>query len=1151
MLPTFSRLIQIPDQSGVSYQASVVETRELAGYRPVPMQPETPSGFVVDAAAYARQGYGPSEPVRIGEPALARGLRVVPVTFQPVRYDPSRETIEVAGRVQVRVTFAGVDLRNAAQGAPRVIPPSFHRMYQNLVVNYGGPREGQVVGLGVYVIICPDNASVVNALQPLIEWRTRQGYEVHFVTTAQTGTSVESIKTWIQNAYNTWQNPPEYITLVGDANGAIAIPCWYEPYSGRNGETDHYYVMLAGSDILADAHIGRISVDSVDRLTLIVNKIVGYESTPYLTETDWYTRACLVGDPQDSGYSCIQIMQWMKERMRQLAYTEIDTIFSEPFSSQMVQKLNRGDTIFGYRGIMGMSGFSSGHIASLTNGRKMPFAVNLTCDTGSFASGTARSESWIRAGVPPSTPTGGIASIGTATTGTHTRYNNCMHGGIWRAPLWEGLYHFGQCLTRGKYELYINYAVMEMNAAQRFTCWNNLMGDAAGELWTDVPRPMSVTHPAVIALGADAVIVSVTAEGAPCADAYVCLWKGTETFVGGYTDASGRVDLPVRTTTMGNMKVTVTKHDHQPYLGTLSVAPADRFVGYLSHTIDDDNNGASSGNGDHVVNPNERIELAVQVRNFGVQGAAGVTGRLSSDDPRVTVLVDTQPFGDIGGGGSAWSAGSFVILVNGGTPNGRTLYLNLDLSAGAEQWHSLIPLPVVAARFVYDALTLYGFGAQILPGQSGEISVRIKNTGDTPGTSVTGTLASESPWVTLTDASGTFGTIQVGATGENTVDRFGISVSPNCYPGHIASMRVALQFSGGARDTVHFALSVGQAESHDPTGPDLYGYYAFDDTDTGYPQAPIYQWVEIASNHSGPGTSVGLTDNGDAQDDSRTVDLPFPFQYYGETFTRATICSNGWIAMGSTYLTEYRNWNIPCADAPAYMIAAMWDDLYQHDQDKVYQWYDASNHRYIVQWSRIRNNGAYYNNQENFEAILYDPAYYPTDTGDGIIEFQYETFRNIDYEQHYCTVGIQNGDRTDGLMYGYFNYYNAGAAQIGSGRAIRFVPVRAENPAGTGGSDLLPLKLALCPSRPNPFGGALGVTTLRLDLPQASVVRLGIYDVGGRLVRVLVDGRLEPGTHNVTWNGRDDADRPASAGVYFSVLEASGTRIARPVTLMR
>jgi hypothetical protein len=1048
MLPTYSRLIEIPDRAGVRVSAEIVETRELAGYRPIPMQPyDDTAPFMINSAAYARTGYEAADPASIGEPALARHLRVIPVTFRPLRYDPSRETIEVAGRIQVRVDYAGEDLRNARPARQIPLAPSFDKLYRELVVNYSGQRSEQITSLGTYVIICPNNSGVITALQPLVEWRTRKGYEVHLVTTAETGTTKENIKSWLQTAYNTWPNPPEYIALIGDVSGTIAIPHWNETYSGYNGETDHNYVQLAGGDILADAHIGRISVDSVDRLTLYVNKIVGYESTPYMTDTSWFGRACLTGDPSASGYTCIQIMQWHKERLLEWGYTDIDTVFSGPWVSKMTAALNLGDTVFSYRGYIGMSGFDIGNITGLTNGWKMPYAVNITCQTGSFASGTCRTESWIRAGTPPNSPTGGIASVGSATSHTDTRHNNCITYGIWRGVFWEDLYRFGESLTRGQYELFINYARMDYTPMCYFTCWNNLMGDPAGEIWTGVPQSLAVTHPGQIGLGSSAVTVNVQADGLPCEGAYVCLWKGSETFIGGYTDASGAVELPVTTPTAGAMKATVTKHDHLPYQGSIDVTQMTRFAGYLAHTIDDDTSGTSLGNADGTCNPTETIEIPVQVKNFGSELLDAVTGTLTCSDPYVTISDGSENFGTLAAGASAWSSDDFDIQLAAGAPHGHAIYLDLDVVSGADTWRSVIPLAVVSAEFAYVSRTLYDVGTTLDPGETGQLAVRIINNGGMSASSVTGTLISHSPQVTVIDAAGSFGTIAPGVPADNNGDRFTVSAEAACFPGHQAPMSIVLQFSNGMADTVDWILSVGEAGTDDPTGPDVYGYYAFDNTDTAYPDyAPTYAWIEIDPTRGGSGTTVGLTDYGDSQDDSQTIDLPFPFTYYGQSFTRATICSNGWIAMGSTYLTNYRNWNIPAAGAPDYMIAPMWDDLYQSGNNKVYHWSDTANHRYIVEWSRLYNNNC--GSQEAFQIILYDPAYYPTDTGDGTILFQYDTFSNCDGQQHFCTIGIENGDQTDGIMFTYYNYYNAGAATVQAGRAIRFVPI-SSNPRGT------------------------------------------------------------------------------------------------------
>ncbi len=159
-------------------------------------------------------------------------------------------------------------------------------------------------------------------------------------------------------------------------------------------------------------------------------------------------------------------MQWVKTRLIDIGYTEVDTVFTSPFVSQMTTAFNRGDTIIGYRGWLNMSGWSNGNTYSLTNGWKMPFAVIMTCGTGSFAGETARSEGFLRAGVGVDQPKGAIGAIGTATIGTHTRYNNCLFYGTMHGLLEERLDTMGAALTRGKLEIYLNYYEAQPNWAE-------------------------------------------------------------------------------------------------------------------------------------------------------------------------------------------------------------------------------------------------------------------------------------------------------------------------------------------------------------------------------------------------------------------------------------------------------------------------------------------------------------------------------------------------------------------------------------------------------------------------------------------------------------------------------------------------------------
>jgi hypothetical protein len=89
---------------------------------------------------------------------------------------------------------------------------------------------------------------------------------------------------------------------------------------------------------------------------------------------------------------------------------------------------------------------------------------------------------------------------------------------------------------------------------------------------------------------------------------------------------------------------------------------------------------------------------------------------------------------------------------------------------------------------------------------------------------------------------------------------------------------------------------------------------------------------------------------------------------------------------------------------------------------------------------------------------------------------------------------------------------------------------------------------ALRAPSPNPCHGRLAVS---YTLAAAGVVRLGVYDVGGRLVRSLVDGERPAGTALAVWDGSGADHAPVGPGVYFLQLTGAGFREARRVEVLR
>ena len=85
-----------------------------------------------------------------------------------------------------------------------------------------------------------------------------------------------------------------------------------------------------------------------------------------------------------------------------------------------------------------------------------------------------------------------------------------------------------------------------------------------------------------------------------------------------------------------------------------------------------------------------------------------------------------------------------------------------------------------------------------------------------------------------------------------------------------------------------------------------------------------------------------------------------------------------------------------------------------------------------------------------------------------------------------------------------------------------------------------PLSFRLDQNFPNPFNPE---TTIRYSVPEASEVRLIIYNLQGQQVRVLINAPHSAGRYNTRWDGRDEIGRSVSTGVYVYRLDA-GTNVA-------
>ena len=1048
-LPVFTQALIIPDQGDAVLEILSYEMQEFKDVTVYPQEAlqyeyEVPcDNFTKNSAFYEGKGVFPANIAQAGEPAIMRDMRLLPLTFNPFQYDAGSRTLTVYTHIIVQVNVEGSGGINAKY-SNRKRSRAFEEMYRTNTLNYDQLSFRDEYQVPTILFICNDNDDVLTYLEYLTEWKRQKGYNVVVATTSETGTTNTSIKNYIQDAYDNWENPPEYVNIMGDGSGNFTIPTWYHTHS-YTGEGDHPYCQLEGNDLLGDLFMGRMTFSSISVLQTVINKALTYEKTPYVGNTAWYNRALIVGDPDWSGYSCVAFGKGVKELMLDFPYNywcddNFVEIYTSPFSSEIDDAIDLGVSFFAYRGFGDHSGWDSG---DTNNGYMMPFMVFPTCNANDWQSGTGLVEGFYLMG-STSLPNGGIAAVGTSSSGTHTPFNNAFAIGLWGGIFRDNLYHTGDAVLRGKYYLWLTFPQNPSGYVNDFMHWNTLMGDGSLELWTSVPQNLSVVYDELIPTGANYYEVTVADSiGNAAEGAWVTLYcEDAEYVASEYCDYSGSAILDLEDAPEGEYTLTVTKHDHIPVIETVVIEQVSQFVEVNSFEIDD-----TSGNSNGVVNPGETVELMVTLENNGTATVNDINVVLECNNDQVNVIVGDIDFGDINAGGMVTGTAGFELEFDAALQGGVDIMAELTITDdNGNEWTTWLQIMIEGASLYASSYTISGDGV-IDPGETSEIYFELENNGNLMAADVSGTLICNNRRITISDSVGNFGNVNAGGSATNAANRFTITASMAILPGSYIPFLINLTNPAGYDSYVTMNVAIGEAAEEDPYGPDEYGYWCYDDGDTGYEKCPDYNWIEIDGGfgtsanwgndpHSGTGGDTGNYDN---------VDLPegFSFVYYGEEYDNICISTNGWIAPGYHEAGNFMNYPLPGPQGPSPMIAVFWDDLEIGLGDVLY-YYDEDLHYYVVEWSQITNGDTGVG--ETFEVILYDPIYYPTTTGDSEIKMQYLDVTNNNYGSYpsnhgqYATVGLENEDSLIGLQYTFNNSYPEACKSLEDEMAILFTP---------------------------------------------------------------------------------------------------------------
>jgi len=99
-----------------------------------------------------------------------------------------------------------------------------------------------------------------------------------------------------------------------------------------------------------------------------------------------------------------------------------------------------------------------------------------------------------------------------------------------------------------------------------------------------------------------------------------------------------------------------------------------------------------------------------------------------------------------------------------------------------------------------------------------------------------------------------------------------------------------------------------------------------------------------------------------------------------------------------------------------------------------------------------------------------------------------------------------------------------------------------------GPDDRLPAGYRLFQNYPNPFNAG---TVIEFELPEPAEIQLDVFDILGRKVAQLADGRHAAGRHRIAWDGRTERGEEAPSGVYLYRLTAGNGSTGAKMLLLK
>ena len=260
----------------------------------------------------------------------------------------------------------------------------------------------------------------------------------------------------------------------------------------------------------------------------------------------------------------------------------------------------------------------------------------------------------------------------------------------------------------------------------------------------------------------------------------------------------------------------------------------DPNLEYLSHIIDDDNEGASSGNGDSIPMAGESIQMPIQIINTGEIEAHNISAILSCDDPDINITDNNEYYDDLEPGESVWANHDYNFDVSG-TCTDKEVEFILSFTSDEGDWEQSFVIPVMELRmpdlnfnnFIVDddeeGQSSGDGDGNADPGEKIELNLLINNIGNGIASNVRGTISTDDIDIVILDNFEDFGDIEAGEEAWSAND-YDFKIADECLEKDVVFNLDLISDEGSwsTTFTIHIsAFSIYEIESY--ASPDIGG----------------------------------------------------------------------------------------------------------------------------------------------------------------------------------------------------------------------------------------------------------------------------------------------------------------------------------------